>query len=262
MGKNKKMVFVGIVLAILLLAGYGFFFKKQSSRLVAPITATSTPAISPLNVQGEGDFTVERVPLEEEIKAPDLSRPIVFSDGVPAEFRRIMTERIEKDSIELRKTPDNFDAWLDLAIQRKTIDDYKGAAEIWEYVLEFQPNNSVVLGNLGELHHLYLKDYPKSESYYKAAISLDPSRVDLYRALHELYKYSYKQNTSAAADILKEGLVKNPDNTDLLILLGAYYRDNGDKQSARVYFEQALSIAKKNQNQVLVDALERDISKL
>lgn len=227
----------------------------------SPITATSTSNLD-FDIGGDGDFVVEQVPINEGIPAPDLARPIVFPAGVSEEFKRIMTERINKTSAELKKNPENIDVWLDLAIHRKTIDDYKGAAEIWEYVLEFQPDNSVVLGNLGELYHLYLKDYPKSENYYKSAIALDQTRIALYRGLHELYKYSYKKETTAAADILKIGLERNPDNTDLLILLGVYYKDTGDKKSARLYYTEALSIAKVAGNTQFAEAIERDLQGL
>lgn len=257
---NKKTIWV-IIALLLLLALYGFLSKKTDLPVDSnlPIVVSTTPDLGNLGIVGEGDFTVEQVPINEGIKAPNLNRPIVFPAGVNTEFKRIMTERINKTSAELKKNPENIDAWLDLAIHRKTIDDYKGAAEIWEYVLEFQPDNSVVLGNLGELYHFYLKDYPKSENYYKRAIALDQTRISLYRGLHELYKYSYKKDTTAAADILKTGLERNPNNTDLLILLGLYYREKGDKNSARLYYEQALAIAKQTQNQALVDALERDL---
>lgn len=260
---NKKTVWI-IIALLLLLALYGFLSRKSNlspGNDLSLTTATST-SNSGLDIGGDGDFIVEQVPIDEGIPAPDLARPIIFSAGVSEEFKRIMTERINKTSAKLKKNPENIDAWLDLAIHWKTIDDYKGAAEIWEYVLEFQPDNSVVLGNLGELYHLYLKDYPKSENYYKRAIALDQTRIALYRGLHELYKYSYKKETTAAADILKTGLERNPNNTDLLILLGAYFKDKGDKNSARFYYEQALAIAKQSGNQVLVEALERDLNRL
>jgi len=51
---------------------------------------------------------------------------------------------------------------------------------------------------------LYLKDYPKAEQYYEQAVSIYPQDPNNYRALFELYVYHYKQNTTAATDILKK----------------------------------------------------------
>ncbi len=64
----------------------------------------------------------------------------------------------------------------------------------------------------------FVKDYPKAEDSYTTAISMNANVIGYYQDLYTLYTYLYKTNTTAAADILKEGLANNPGNQTLLQL--------------------------------------------
>ena len=220
-------------------------------------------------VVGSGSYIVEEIPLPDlegiasEPSLPKLDRPVTFPSFFPEDARGILGKQIASTTATLTKDPRNIAAWFDLALQRKLIDDYEGAREIWEYLKERFPDNSVSFGNLGELYHLYLKDYPKSEANYRRAIENEPSGIALYRGLHELYKYSYKTDTTAAADALLEGLKKNSENAELLILLGHYYRERGEVASARGYYERALAaVAGSGLNRELEDQLRSILSDL
>ncbi len=118
----------------------------------------------------------------------------------------------------LRKSPGDFDTWLELAIHYKIAGDYEGAADVWQYVVYAAPSvqRTVALSNLGDLYMNFIKDYPKAEGYYRQALAINPTVISYYRDLYTLYRYLYKIDTSAASDILTEGLAKNPGNADLL----------------------------------------------
>ena len=94
------------------------------------------------------------------------------------------------------------------------------------------------------------------------AIANNPLSSHAYRGLHELYVYSYKQNTEAAADILKEGLEHMLGNTDILLLLASYYKNKNDAQNAKTYFELARVEAEKQNNVNLVDLINSDLENL
>ena len=94
------------------------------------------------------------------------------------------------------------------------------------------------------------------------AIANNPLSSHVYRGLHELYVYSYKQNTEAAADILKEGLEHMPGNTDILLLLASYYKNKNDTQNAKTYYELARVEAEKQNNVNLVDLINSDLENL
>ena len=198
----------------------------------------------------------------KDFEVPDLNRPVVFLDSFPEEARDSVTADISDLTLKLKEDPSSFENWLELALQRKLINDYIGARDVWEYLNVAFPTNSISFANLGNLYHLEFKDFTKSEESFMRAIANNPLSSHVYRGLHELYVYSYKQNTEAAADILKEGLEHMPGNTDILLLLASYYKNKNDAQNAKTYFELARVEAEKQNNVNLVDLINSDLENL
>ena len=135
-----------------------------------------------------------------------------------------MKSKIEQQIVILKSDPKRTDIWLQLGLNRKIGSDFTGAIEAWDYVTAVASGatRSVAYGNLGDLYMYFLKDFPKAELNFKQAIVLNPQNIDYYRTLYYLYRDVYKQNTSAAGDILKQGLKANPDNSDLIELQAEY----------------------------------------
>lgn len=196
--------------------------------------------------------------------APSLVRKVSFSQDLPREARGILKDKIAKLQTSLSKNYDDFAGWMNLAIQYKTAGDYDGAREIWEYESYLHPNESISLHNLGDFYHRHLKDYARAENYYKRAIDADPTQAISYLALHELYRYSYKQNTSAAVDILKTAIarVKGNQIIDLYSALGSYYEDKKDYSNAIIYYTKARDAAQKAGNTALVVQLDAQLASL
>jgi tetratricopeptide (TPR) repeat protein len=106
----------------------------------------------------------------------------------------------------------------------KIAGDFEGASDVWKFVSAVGPTEAqaTAFGNLGDLYMNFIKDYPKAEESYRQAINLKPDEISYYRDLHMLYRYLYKTDTTLAADILVEGIEKNPNNEDLLRLQAEY----------------------------------------
>ena len=144
----------------------------------------------------------------------------------------------------LEADPDDWQSLLRLGAIKKSIGDYQGAEQAWLRVGELRPGNSVSFNNLGDLYANFLKDYPKAEENYK--IALENSRAEAInttyrRSLFEFYLY-YNQELDKAEALLLEGLTDQPENLDLLILLAAFYRDQGQKDKAIEYYQKALKV--------------------
>ena len=208
-----------------------------------------------------GDTSANDVP-QITIDAPDLNRPIEFLVELPVELQNIYRTRIEKLTADLVLDSSAVGNWIDLGIQRKGIGDYEGAREVWEYVNKISPRNNVSFFNLGDLYHFYLKDFEKAEQNLLISKQNNPEYVSVYRALYELYLYSYKQDTSSAEDALLEGLRNTEDNPDLLVLLAGYYKEKGDTANARTYYEKARDEVLIRGNQSLADLLQEEIDNL
>ena len=196
-------------------------------------------------------------------KAPSLDRELNFPADFPQEARQILTQNVQTLRERILQNQEDAAAWLDLAIQYKTINDFDGAIEIWKYLADAK-NHPVAYYNLGSTYHLDLKQYAQSENYYRKAIEANPGFALNYSGLHELYKYSYKQDGTLAADVLKEGIEKVSDNgrIDLMTALAGYYVEKGDKTQAVEWYSKAKLAATSAGNPDLAGQIQKQIDLL
>lgn len=244
------LIVIGAIVALIVLAVGGWFaYQKWHGGSINDQGTT-------LNVSG--GFTVNAK------TQPDLNRKLTFPKDFPGDAKKIITDNVATLVENLKKNPADYSSWLDLAIQYKTIADYEGARLVWEYVNTAAPTQSISFHNLGNLYDLYLKNYPKSEENYLTAIKNGPNQTSSYLGMHELYRYSYKQNTSAAVDILLQGMkaIPAPGNVDLTIMLASYYKDKHDIANAKKYYQQALAVVRGLGNNAMVTQLTAEISAL
>ena len=248
-----RVITVALVLAVIA-AGF-FLFARQAGEGAPPSdTSANTMTINPASttisktqsgVTGTGEFKVSLVSSDKLPPAPDFHAPIKFSVDVTPEIRAqlekssaILIGRIETDSTDLR-------SWIDLGTLRKIGGDYKGAEVIWQFVTRAAPDNSIAFENLGDLYQNFLKDYPKAETSFLAAIRVNAGDTNPYRSLFVLYSTVYKTGTSAAEDILKKGIAMNADALDFKVILARYYRDAGRAADARAAYDAAITAADK-----------------
>ncbi len=270
------MIFIAvIVITIVVIVFYPS--KKEDEMIINSggigVVLTEDSGTADIKTIPIGDGTIDDNgiininPIEKQkLDIPNLNRKIVFSDSMPEDARKIILSNIATLITQLKEDSSSFKNWLDLATHYKIIEDYEGARDIWEFINETSPRNSVSFSNLGDLYHYNLKDFSKSEKNFKEAIERNLS-VQSYIGLHELYKYSYKQDTTLAVDILVEGMLKNPTSIDLIITLANYYKERGniakgDFTNAKKYYEQARDNAKKMANTQLVELLDLEIANL
>lgn len=224
--RNKFLIIILVVVFV----AVGFFIWQGSQK---------TPN-SP-NSEDSNNF-----PQDLKSQMPDLSRPIVITENLTEEAKIKVREEIKEWTGKIEENYDQLEAWLILGVLRKTIGDYEGAGEAWEFASLLRPKNSVSFSNLGNLYWHYLPDFPRAESNFLKAITNNPEDASIYQSLHELYFYSYKEKADLADDILLRGIGANPDNVSLLVSLAIYYQEAGDKEKARIYFKQALVIDPSN----------------
>jgi len=251
--QNKYAIVIGaaaLALAGLLTFWYADVFSSLGKK-------TNEPNV---NI---GGVTIAPSITDTSIPAPEIPRKVVFQASIPKEAQKIIRDHIETLTENLESNPRDINTWLDLALQYKAANDIEGAKEVWEYLTLAAPEHSLSFYNLGYLYHISLKDYAKSEEYYKKAIQMEPNQELYYTGLHELYRYSYKQETNAAVDILKQGMKQMPNSINLVLTLAGYYRDEKrDKKNAVQYFTQARDMAKEAGNNELVATLDREIAAL
>jgi tetratricopeptide (TPR) repeat protein len=195
--------------------------------------------------------------------APSLTRSVQYARDLAPDVREILEGQIQEQREILTEDVGNYDAWLTLAIRYKQAGDLNKARDVWEYLASIHPEDVVPRHNLGDLYHHFLNDYPKAEMYYKQALQFSPTNSFEYLALHELYRYSYKQDTTAAVDILEEGIknVSESQPIDLYIALANYYADKGEIAKAIGNYTEARRLAQDAGNTSLVQQLNAEIAK-
>lgn len=194
---------------------------------------------------------------------PSLEHAVSYSAGFPEEGKVILEKNVEALRDHLRNDPENWSAWLDLAIQYKTAGDIDAAIEIWEYMAEKQPT-AVPYYNLGTTYHLEKKDFARAEEHFTKALEIDPGSAIGYLGLHEIYRYSYKQDTTLAVDTLEQGIekVEGTSRIDLYSALAAYYVEKGERAKAIDAFTTARDMARMDGNTNLARILDAEIARL
>lgn len=181
-------------------------------------------------------------------------RPLAEYRETPEEVKLFNEDQKQKLRARLKDygdavaaNPDQLDAWLQGGLVKKAIGDYEGARDAWEYAALIRPQAFAPFKNLGEIYWRYLPDFPKSEMNFRQAIKNDPAVLDAYLSLSDLYRYSYKEKSDLADDVLLEGLAKNLGlGRDLTAYLARYYKETGNKEKAIEYYEKLKSFEPDN----------------
>ncbi|MBI2618343.1 hypothetical protein HYW58_02745 [Candidatus Kaiserbacteria bacterium] len=216
----------------------------------------------------EGEGVIQQIPVDivitprSNILTPKLDRALVFHTNLDSAAQDIIRNNIAQLTGSLKEQPDSFGTWLDLAIQYKIIGDYEGAAEIWEYLNRAAEGNTISRVNLGNLYHYELKEYEKSEANFKDALRINAQLPEAYMGLFELYRYSFKTNTTEAEDILREGITALPQNIDLVMTLAGYYKEKERVNDAKETYQKARTLAETTGNTALVGMIDDELSAL
>lgn len=251
----KNIALLGAALVIVAVVA-GIVNYSTLKTPVETSTATSTPLTGP-------GYTIEQAAVSNpEILKPNLDRGIRFSDSIPAEIRPLIQKKADEAIAKLKNDPTDAGAWLNLALWYKTANDFDGAREVWEFLVQAAPQDTTSIENLAKMYHFDLQEYVKAEQYFKQSLALSRTRIEPYLGLFELYSLSYKKDTSAAVDIIRAAEKVFPQEAGLPFTLGAYYRDRRDIVRARKEFESALTLARAQNSLDLVAQLNAELAKL
>jgi tetratricopeptide (TPR) repeat protein len=207
---NKKIIIIGILIIIAVLAGFGVFYFVK---------------IRQAENQQQG-FAYEI----------DFSK----ASNISEEQLKRLKDDYQKAKETYLKTPDNFDSLMILGFINYQLKNYDKAKGIYIKVGENSPLNYNSFWNLGNTY-IKLQDYSNAEKAYLKAIENGPNLAMFYRALGELYWYNLQDKKSQIPSLYTQGLKTIPDDYDLLIGLAEYYRDTGDKTNAIKYYQQVVS---------------------
>lgn len=256
-------IIVGSLVIILGVGGffvYSQFFAPEEERQ----TEEKNTDVS-LDIEGGStstpEYTIEMLPEEEDMR-PSLSHSAQFKASLPENVRTLLTTKIATAQENLREDSSSGSDWLELGVLYYTAGDFQAAREVWEFLTKVAPNDTTAFDNLGKLYHYDLKDYPQSEEYFRESLRINSGLLAPYLELHNLYRYSYKTDTTAAVDILKDAMAVFPEDLRLYFTLGAYYASTGNTEQARATFTEGLNKARDEGDVALVEAFGVELERL
>lgn len=263
-----RIIIIAILLGVVFYITYNDYQQVRLSGKTDVATSTGVITISATSTLGQkeiiksGSDSTAKKDLSTKIEFPSLDRPYVISSLIDEGMRAKAEKGFSDNIAALKSDPEQFGKWLELALLRKFVEDYRGAEEIWIFTSKKWPDSFISYNNLADLYTFYLKDYPKAEANLKKVTELDIKNISAYRNLYMLYYNQYTEKKSEALPILLSGIKFNPASTELMALAASVYKDEGNKSKAEEYYNMALSIARARNNTSLASYLEEQIKGL
>ena len=261
----KKLLFLALILSVI---GGGFWYFWFNFGQKAMVNGDQTNLLKQENSVGiitepgaEYEISAEPVANEnQDLKAlamKIIERPIIFKDQLSDSAKKRITDKLNEIMSIIQQNYDYPNPWYDLGAYRRSMGDYEGAIEAWNFVGLIRPHDYIFYNNLGDLYGFELKDYKKGEDNFLKAIVNNSGNINGYIQLATLYEYVYKEKSAEAENILLLGIQSNPKDAELKIILAQYYERNDRKVDALKYFEEALILdPRNNQLQEEVDRLK------
>jgi tetratricopeptide (TPR) repeat protein/GT2 family glycosyltransferase len=119
-------------------------------------------------------------------------------------------------------------ALFELGVQAGELKKYEEAAELFEKLVELDPNYPLALFNLG-FAYLSLGRYKEGMEYSKRAFELDPSKKEC--AVNYAHSEIVAGDIKKGISLLEETLRKNPEYPPAMAILASAYAIEGRKQA-------------------------------
>lgn len=218
----KKLFIPSIILIII--AGFGgwyvyndFYSDEKKDK--------NNENNAPLNLPNGQDWTIsEEKPSDDVLKdkQPDLVRKFYVMTNLSETIQEQTQQEMQTLIQSLGENYNQPILWIQLGLLRKSIGDYSGAKEAWEYACLLRDSDTICHIDLGDLYAYYLADGVKAEQNFLKAIQISPNQPYLYEKTYEFYRYALKNDAKAKA-LLKKGIEANPGfSQELQKLLNNY----------------------------------------
>jgi tetratricopeptide (TPR) repeat protein len=244
-----------LVIAIAIIAG-GYVYQNHQTAIVSntalPTVGTSSDAVFSALAPGQtqpntvSNTVVMPMSAEAIYTKPKNPKKLSFTAQLTSAEKTAIQASYDKSLAALAKDPMDFNAWIDVGTLNLMSENYAVAETVWQFASKQWPSNYVSHNNLGDLYMSYLRDYPKAEAEFRAAIVNKRDDPNPYKNLFTLYsETSYKPTNTAAEDVLKQGIAAVPKAIDMQVLLARWYKKLGRGADANAEYQIAIDNAGK-----------------
>ncbi|MBU4348179.1 tetratricopeptide repeat protein [Patescibacteria group bacterium] len=243
-GMNKKILII-VLLVILLSVVFWFIWEdlktendniiSSGEQTVGGVTYGIATTTFDIDISVEDNVLFKKTALE----IADM--PIIFSVQTTKENKEKNSKRIEEINNQIKEDYQHLDLLLEAGSLRQVVGDYEGAVRTWEFASAVFPKNYTSFQNTGFVYGFYLKDYDKSEENYLKSLENDPTNIQVYLDLVDIYTFS---NQMEKIPVFLKTSLKNIGHSNQLFLkasLAKYYVDIKDNTNAIKYYEEVLA---------------------
>ena len=153
--------------------------------------------------------------------------------------------QVLKDSFNLMDETtlklDIIEAHFSVAVYLNILRQTDKAIKQYEYLLTISPEHSLALDNLAKIY-IDAQEYEKAEEYYKKRIEFNPSFGQNYMDLTNVYYAFLPEKRSEIPQIIKKALEGRPENTDLILYLAEFYKQEKEYTLAIEWYQKMLDI--------------------
>jgi tetratricopeptide (TPR) repeat protein len=128
---------------------------------------------------------------------------------------------------------------LNLAIKNHQEGKTDIAQNLYNKILEIDPNHSQTLNNIGIIF-TNLKNYQKAKECFKKAIEINPNYADAHNNLGIIFK-KLKENQKAK-ECYEKAIEINPNYADAYYNIGIIFKELGESKKAKECYEKAIAI--------------------
>jgi cytochrome c-type biogenesis protein CcmH/NrfG len=171
----------------------------------------------------------------------------IKNKNLTSDQAKLFQDRFGETKELLQKNPDDFDQWLYLGVLKKGAGDYEGSRDVFLYVGQIRPRNSISFANLADLYTYFLNEPQKAEVAIKKAIANDPNNFNFYLTLVDIYRYKFPDGEKKYESVLLDALDKFPENSNIIAPLASYYRQTNQVAKAIQYYEELVQLVPENQ---------------
>lgn len=132
--------------------------------------------------------------------------------------------------------PSYHDAYSQLGLTYYRDKNYEKALENYNLALKYKPNFPLVYSNMGIIF-FEQGDLNKAKEVYEKAVQYDPRMKDALRNLGAVN--AMQQNFQEAIKWFSQAVEYWPEDATINFFLASAYRDSGQEEKARPYFEKA-----------------------
>src|SRR6056297_2418542 len=171
------------------------------------------------------------------------SQPEILQIDTELEMNEIQSELYEQLKQDIAVDPEDYSTRFKLGRLKQDLLDKQGAIEIYEELLQENPEDIAVLQNMADMHYS-LKNYEKAEELNLQIIEITPKWINAYRNLLMIYQFQLQDKKEKFADLLDKALEKAPKLKNDLLAIGVRYYDDvmNNKEKTIDYFEEKLKV--------------------